>query len=486
MLKLKIHAVPLSILTRLVILRFPYIARGIEIAIESHFHYARLINPGENFVRHVLVLLLLCLIVPAVHAENWPQWRGPSFNGSSTESGLPESWSKTENVVWAAPLPGPSAATPIVWDDKVFVSSTDAKTKDLLAICIDRKTGKELWRKTVAVGVIKASPTNRVPTASPSPVTDGKSVFFTFGSGDMVAYDMDGKQLWERNLAKDFGALTYMHGYSSSPLLYKERLYLSMLRRDRASEKGAPAKAVADGELLDSFLLAIDPKTGKDVWKQIRKGDGKDGAQEAYTTALPFEFGGRSEVVVSGVDVLTGHNPETGEQLWRWGTMLNPSNSRTVVSALAAGDMLIASGSQKMPVYAVKGGAKGDVGDNQLAWKHTEFPANVCTPLFYNGSLYMVDGHKKILSCLDPKSGAVLWKGTLPGTAFFSASPTGSDGKIYMINEVGDVTIAAAGNEFKILHNFVTDEGPCYSTIVVAQRQVFIRTAQNLYCIARK
>ena len=172
--------------------------------------------------------VLLGLAVSGLQAENWGHWRGPEYNGSTTETGLPETWSKTEGVAWVTPLPGYSGATPVVWGDSVFVSSPDEE-KNLTLLCLDRKDGKVRWQKIVSAGDREKGRNNM---ASPSPVTDGKSVFVIFGTGDLAAFDFSGKELWKRNLAKEYGRFANMWLYGASPLLYEGRLYVQVLQRN--------------------------------------------------------------------------------------------------------------------------------------------------------------------------------------------------------------------------------------------------------------
>lgn len=429
-----------------------------------------------------LVLVAGMCVNCSLKAENWPQWRGPAFNGTSPETGLPEKITKSD-ALWATPLPGPSASTPVVWEDKVFLSTTDDKTKDLIAICVSRKDGKILWQKKISVWVPKASPTGKNTMASPSAVTDGKRVWFTFGTGDIVAFDCEGNQIWAKNLQKDYGQMSYMHGYSSTPLLYKDKLIIPVLQRDQLMAGKAPVA----GSKLESFLLAVDLATGKEIWRKARVGAAKNGAQEGYTTPIPYETAERKEILLTGADTLSSHNPDTGEEIWRWSGLLNPSDSRTVVSAVVADSVVVTAGSQKMPVYAIKTGAKGEVKRDDIAWKVTEYTSNVSTPLYYGGLLYLLDGNKRYMTCVDPKSGEKKWQGPLNVTANFSASPTGADGKIYCLSEGGDVIVlAAGGSEMKVLSSAAFEEAGCYSTISVAHGQLFVRTSQNLYCFGKK
>ena len=199
-------------------------------------------------------------------AGNWPHWRGPFLNGSSNEKNLPESWSTTENVTWVVDLPGPGSATPIIANGKVFLSSTDRNSNDLLALCLDARSGTELWRKKLGASG-RNVPRNNL--ATPSPVTDGSHVYFIFGSGDLAGLDFEGNVLWTRNLEEEYGNISLKYGYSSSPLLYDNKLYILIQRRHTAYR--APKSTT-----LDSFILAVDAKTGKNIWKQPRKTDALD------------------------------------------------------------------------------------------------------------------------------------------------------------------------------------------------------------------
>ena len=210
---------------------------------------------------------LALLIGAPGRAENWPQWRGPYFNGSTTEKGLPTQWSKTENVAWVAPLPGYSGATPVVWEDCVFVSSPDEQ-KNLLLLCLDRKTGQVRWRKVVAGGDRQEGRNNM---ASPSPATDGKRVFSLFATGDLAAFDFAGQELWKRNLAKEYGRFANMWIYGSSPMLYGGKLYVQVLQRNPRPDDYT--HALDDKPERESFLLCLDPQTGKNLWRHVRPTD---------------------------------------------------------------------------------------------------------------------------------------------------------------------------------------------------------------------
>ena len=422
----------------------------------------------------------LITVLATAQAADWPQWRGPRFDGSSPEKNLPSTWSTAEGIVWKRSLPARAGSTPIIWGDRVFLTTPDAN-KNLLLLSLDRKTGAVLWQKEAAVGDRSGERNNM---ASPSPVTDGKSVFALFGTSDLVAYDFSGRELWRRNLGKDFGKFAIMWLYGSSPLLYKGKLYIQVLQRDVASEY---SHALDGKNERESYLLCLDPKTGRDLWRSVRPTDAIKESNEAYSTPTPYEGTQGTEIVLLGGDYLTGHSAKDGKELWRAGG-LNPKKDpwwRIVPSPVMADGVILASAPKRDPVFAYKAGGKGDITASHLAWKMTENSTDWSTPLFYNGKIYVLDGDKKVLTCMDPKTGEKKWSGPLGVKEIFWSSPTGADGKIYCIGEGGTVVVCSAGEEFKLLATIPMGEGPCRSSIIVANEHLFIQTAQNLYCVGK-
>lgn len=421
----------------------------------------------------VSMLLLVCSLA-AQAGENWPQWRGPHFDGSSKAKGLPDKIGPDQNVVWKAKMPGPSNGTPIVWDDAVFVSSLDSASKKLLAIRIDRKTGGEVWRKEVGNGFRTVS---RNTMASPSPVTDGKHVWFHYASGDLVCFDMDGNQVWARDIVKDHGSFNFMWIYASTPLLYKDKLYLQVLHNQKPYAK--------DGQPGESYLLALDPMTGKELWRQIRPTDAVNESQESYATPVPFLSSERKEVVLAGGDAVTGHDAETGKELWR-ATGWNPEKQqfwRLITSPVTGGNRVFACAPKSGPVMAVAGGGNGTV---PFAWTTKEITSDVCVPLYYNDQLYVLDGDRKAIYLVDQKDGKVLRQGKVGGKFVFRASPTGADGKIYCVNEGAQIWVLSI-DKFEILSQADLG-GPAETrgSVAAADGQVFVRTADTLYCFGAK
>ena len=426
------------------------------------------------------IVLAGAIALPA-RAENWPQWRGPKLNGSSEAKNLPDKLDK-DSAAWQAKLPGPGAGTPIVWENRIFLSALDQQSKKLLALCLDRKDGRELWRKEVGLGFAS---NNRNNMASPSPLTDGKTVWFYYGTGDLAAFDFEGKQLWARNLQNDFGPFHYQWIYGSSPLHYEGKLFVQVLHRDVPAH--GPRQTGA--EPAESYLLAVDPQTGKDIWRHVRPEESKAESKESYGTPVPFEGSGRKEIVVIGGDVVTGHDPDTGKEFWRFGGW-NPQKVghwRIVPSVITAEGIAIACAPKNGPVMAIKAGGEGDITQTHAAWISKDFTSDVCVPLYYEGQLYVLDGDGKKLSCVELKTGKVKWQHPLGGNAVFRASPTGADGKIYCMNERGGVWVLSA-DEPKTLYqgDLGGADWPTRSTVAVVDGQAFVRTSDTLYCFGGK
>lgn len=443
--------------------------------------------PGSAASRSVLArshaaLALLIVTSLAASAADWPQWRGPDWNGSSPEKGLPATFSKTENVRWTAPMPGPSAATPIIHGERVFISSTDLKQQKLLAMCLDAKTGKELWRQETGEGINRDDRSN---FASPSPLTDGRHVWFFYGNGELVAFDLEGRKVWSRNIQKDYGAFAFQWTFSSTPMLYGGKLYVQVLQRNVP----VGGRGRTDGP-NDSYLLALDPTTGRELWRHVRPADAREESLEAFSTPVPLSHAGRDEILVVGGDCITGHSPADGKELWRWGTW-NPTRIthwRLVPSPVAGGGSILACGPKGAPIFAVKAGQKGTLDDKGLAWTSTdrEISSDVATPLFYEGRFYILNGGRKTLSRVEPATGKVEWTGTLESRAVFEASPLGADGKIYLVNHTGDVYVVQAGPEFKLLHTTSmggADDRAMRASFAAGHGSVFLRTAGTLYCL---
>jgi len=428
-----------------------------------------------------LLSLLAPLALVSIHAqaEDWPQWRGPSFNGSSSEIHLPTSFSPDRDVVWSTPMNGPSASTPIVLGDKVFISSVDRENQSIHAICLDRISGKILWQNKVGDGIRRD---DRINFSSPSPVTDGKLVVFFYGNGDLIAFDLNGKQIWKRNIEEDYGQFAYQWTFSASPLLFEGRLYIQVLQRDQpVHDRGK------DG--AESYLLCLEPATGKTQWRHVRATEAQAESREAFSTPMPYQINGKWQLLIAGGDMLSGHDPATGSEIWRWGTW-NPTRIghwRLVPSPVAGAGVVLGCAPKKSPVYAVKPGS-GNMDEKGLAWASTDrnVSSDVPTPAFSDGDFFVLSDVSKALCRVSPE-GVVKWTFETPGRIKYEASPLVADGKVFIVNFNGDVVVVSAADG-KLLHqaSFGTSEDKQVRSMIVASHgQLFLRTDTKLFCIGK-
>lgn len=408
----------------------------------------------------------LLLAATALFAENWPQWRGPERTGVSRETGLPLKWSETENITWKVPLPMWSGATPIIWGERIFLNVAEDEN-NLAFWCLDRSKGAVLWKRSMGSGNRKARKQNM---SSPSPVTDGVHVWALTGTGILKAFDFSGKELWMRDIQKDYGRFGLNHGYASSPLLHEDSLYVQVLH----------------GMLTDdpSYILRIDKRTGKTIWRVERPTDAIRESPDSYTTPTLVRTGNQLELVITGGDVITGHDLASGKELWR-GKGFNPENNpahRIIASPVAVGDQVVAP-TRIRPMMAFRGGGRGDVSESHRLWAMMNGP-DVPTPVT-DGKLLWTVNDRGIYWCLDWKTGKPVWGPERIRSGTYSASPVLADGKIYVTSEEGVTTVIKASEKFEVLAENVIDDY-VLSSIAVSDGQLFLRTAKALYAIGQR
>jgi outer membrane protein assembly factor BamB len=419
--------------------------------------------------RWIAAGLFACLGIATLSAENWPQWRGPELNGISSETGLPIKWSTQENIAWKLPMPGRSGSTPIIWNETIFLNiGTQDDTGDLELWAVNRKDGSVMWKGPIAGGNHIERKQNM---SSPSPVTDGQTVWVMTGVGVLKAFDFKGKELWARDIQKDYGKFGLNWGYASSPLLHGGDLFVQVLHGMKTDDP--------------SYILRIDGKSGKTEWRVERPTNAIRESPDSYTTPALLRYGKNTEIVITGGDVVTGHDPATGKELWRMDG-LNPKNNpfnRIIASPLVVGEVIIAP-TRERPMLAIKAGGRGEITGTHLLWSFDNGP-DVPTPVSDGKLLYTVTD-RGVAYALDVKTGQTVYGPERLKPDSYSASPVLAEGKIYITSEnEGLTSVYRAGPKFELLsENPLNDY--CLSSPAMSDGQIFIRTTGHLWAIGKR
>jgi outer membrane protein assembly factor BamB len=409
----------------------------------------------------------LILISTAALSANWPAWRGPMRNGVSTETNLPVSWSPKENIAWKLDLPQWSGATPIIWGETIFLNVAEADLNNLSLWAVGRTSGQVLWKKHLSAGNNKQRKQNM---SSPSPVTNGTTVWAITGTGILKAFDFKGTELWTRDIQKDYGRFGLNWGYANSPLLLDGDLIVPVLHGMKTDDP--------------SYLLRINGKSGETKWKVERPNKAIRESPDSYATPSLVRTGSITEIVINGADCVTAHDPATGKELWRLDG-LNPDNNpayRIVASTVVHNDIVIAP-TRERPMTVVKAGGRGDVTTSHKLWEFNNGP-DVPTPVT-DGKLVYVITDRGVVYALDLMTGKTAYgpQRLEPGT--YSASPVLADGKIYITSEDGITSVFKAGPQFELLAaNRMEDY--TLSSVAVKEGQLFLRTASALWAIGQR
>jgi outer membrane protein assembly factor BamB len=421
---------------------------------------------GRELLKRVLstIATVVCAI-SYLHADNWPQWRGPQLNGTAAETNLPTRWSKTDGLAWSLPLPAWSGSTPVVWGNRIFLNVADGPGVWLW--CVGRANGNVLWKRQVAEGNRQIRKQNM---SSPSPVTDGTHVWVMTGTGVLKAFDFDGRERWMRDVQRDYGLFGQLYGYGSSPLLYENSIYVQVLHGSQTAEP--------------SYLLRLDKITGRTLWRVERTSNAQQESPDAYTTPTIARDGTRAMIVVSGADVVTAHDPATGGEIWR-AEGLNPGGDgiyRIIASPLTH-DGIVYAPTRERPMLAVRASGRGDVTRSHVLWRFTNGP-DVPTPVTDGTYLYVVND-RGIMWCLDAKTGAPVYERQRLRPSTYTGSPVLADGKIYVTSEEGLTSVVRAGPKFEVLAENDLAESTL-SSPAVSNGQIFIRTDKALYAIGNR
>ena len=418
------------------------------------------------------LVVLFFFVAGLIRAENWPGWRGPSGDGVSAGEGIPTKWSSTENIAWKIAVPGEGHSSPIVWGDKVFLTSSLTEKNKRILLCIDRLSGQTVWQRDVV-----QSPPETIhrlnSRASGTPATDGKQVYVTFmrAEGDKViapnvgserlitpgkiivaAYDLDGNEKWKTNV----GDFVSAHGFNTCPVLFED---LVILNGDH------------DG---DAYLVALDRQFGRERWR-IRR----ENKTRSYVTPIIREIDGITQMILSGSLCVASYDPRNGKRHW----IVDGPTEQFVASMVYDGNYVFATGGYpERHTLAIRPGGKGNVTDTHIAWRTTRGAAYVPSPIISGRYLLMV-ADSGIASCFEARTGKRHWMERLPGG--HSPSPVSADGLVYFVSDRGVATVIRPSETFAVIAKNELGE-PVSASPAISQGQIFLRTHQHLYCIGSK
>lgn len=388
-------------------------------------------------------------------AKYWSRWRGPSGQGIVKSGKYTDKWSPTERVKWKSPVPGRGHSSPIVWGDRIFLTTEYDNGARLSMLSFQRSNGKQLWETFVpANGVEHVYPKNS--RASATAVTDGKLVYASFGTHGLAAFDFAGKIVWHTPV----GQLNNYHGSAGSPILFKDRIFIYQDHRGTES--------------TGSFVAAFDKQTGKEVWKTPRV------ETTGWGTPIVIRAGDRDELIISSQRKVYAYDPETGKELWTVGGL----TFEVIPTPVVAEGLVICSSGRQGPTIAIRPGGNGDVTQTHVAWSSPKGSPFVPSGVVVDSILYLVNDIQSVLTAHDVKTGEVLYQGRL-GVAKkegFSASPVTFDGKVFFTNDDGETFVLKAGREFNLLHVNQLGEQTLASPALVDGKWYF-RTAASLIAI---
>lgn len=416
-----------------------------------------------------------------LHAENalkqsekqsekqyWPQWRGPNNDGISSEKNLPAEFSNKNNLLWSIDLPGMGSSTPIVWEDKIFI--TYQKGTELVLACYST-LGKPLWNQPMGqtdIGKVRQDEGN---AASATCSTDGKHVYAFVGNGELGCFTLDGKKVWQFNTQKRYGKFNIQFGMHSTPILYQDGLYLQLLYTGGA------------------HVIALEKNTGKQIWKVERTSDGRAECEHSYASAMIWQNGKDAVLISHGNDYAIGHDLKDGKELWRVGD-LNPKKGynptlRFVSTPLATSELIIIPTAKNGPVVALDPSARGKIGIGSKfeKWRIAHGTPDVPCPLLYNGLVYLCKENGNLL-CLDAKTGQLYYDQRTHGGRY-RASPVLADGKIFLTCRDGTITVVKPGKEFeRLAENRLNDDFT--ASPAFANGQMILHGFKKLYAIGYK
>jgi outer membrane protein assembly factor BamB len=416
---------------------------------------------------------------------NWPQWRGQQSSGVSEEKNLPAEWGPDKNIIWKTAIPGRGHSSPIVWNNRIFLTTSiegeivpgakavhhvrkgetwvhpDSVAGDrkhtLKVLCLDRDSGKILWERVAFEGTVLDDRHRKNSYASSTPVTDGKFVYAFFEAEGLYCYDFDGKLIWKTSV----GRIAKMGmGPGTSPALHENLLFLQC--------------DLEDGGPDISFISAVDKRTGKEVWRVKRD------QRKTHATPLVVRASDRYELIASGAETVVSYDPATGKELWR----CDGVKGHAIPSPVAGHDMVfVSAGYPSKRAIGVKLGGSGNLTDtSNVVWSYDKGTAYVTSPILYGDYVYFVSD-KGILTCIEARTGEIKYaSGRVPVPASFSASAIAFDGKLFLTSEDGDTFVIKAGPNHEVIRTNSLGE-VILASPAISRGRIFIRGDKHLYCI---
>ena len=388
-------------------------------------------------------------------AQYWPRWRGPSGQGYTAPGTYANTWSPTRNIKWRVPIPGAGNSSPIVWADRIYLTSAQNNGSRLSLFAFSRTDGKMLWETPIPQqGVERVHQKNGY--ASATPTTDGRTIYASFGRHGLVAFDMNGKIVWHRK----FGAIDNYHGPAGSPVLYKDRVFLYQ------DHDGSPSQR--------AFVAAFDARTGNTLWETPRS------QTVGWGTPVVIHSGMRDELIVNSQQRVTAYDPGTGKELWT----VRGMTYEVIPTPVVGEGLVFASSGRAGPTFAIRPGGTGDVTATHVAWSTPRGSPFVPSGIVHDGLLYLVNDMQSILTVYEARTGTLVYQGRM-GVAQregFSASPVVVNNELFITNDEGETFVVKAGREFRLLHTNTLGERTLASPALV-DGIWYWRTAGHLIAI---
>ncbi len=414
--------------------------------------------------RSFLYLLAFCVAGSFAHADNWPTWRGPQGDGNSTDTNVPVRWDSKKNVTWKVPVPGIGHSSPIVWGNRIFLTSCLEDQNKRVLICFDRKNGKQLWQRVVVQSPLEKKH-NQNSRASSTPATDGKHVFVTFldisnekePTVQVACYDFDGKKIWH----KSPGAFFSRHGFCSTPILYKDKVIVNCDQDARGKYR--------------AYIVAFEKDTGKELWRIDRPN-----RTRSYCAPLIQKAAGKMQLVLSGSRCITSYDPDTGKLIW---IVNGPTEQYVASPVFNEGLFFVTTGFPQYHNIAIRPDGKGNVTDSHVVWHEKRVSKRdasyVPSPIAY-GEYFFVVSDVGLAHCFEAKTGKRLWAKQIG--KHFRSSPVEANGLLYFLDDQGITHVLKASPKYEaVAHNRIGEK--CYASPAISDGQLFIRSWHHLWCI---